>query len=199
MSNAEFDEEAWRTELRQHRDEKDRAFAQSEQSPLPPEERDRFDGLSYYPPDADYRVTATVQTHDEPEPVEMELSAGAPQRYLHVVTLYFGIGGEDCSLAAYRQTGGAGGDRAESGASAETSYFVPFRDATSGEETYGSGRYMELYAERELDDGDEIVVDFNLAYSPFCAYSEAFACPLPPAENRLDVRIEAGEKYDGEE
>ena len=68
--------------------------------------------------------------------------------------------------------------------------FLPFRDATSGNETYGAGRYLEP---EELSTG-EIVVDFNLAYNPFCAYSENYSCPLPPFENHLKVPIRAGEK-----
>ena len=73
-------------------------------------------------------------------------------------------------------------------------YFVPFRDKTTGQQTYEGGRYIEFESDRDLETGDEIVLDLNLAYSPFCAYSETFACPLPPEENWLDVVIPAGEK-----
>src|SRR5205823_4054425 len=67
--------------------------------------------------------------------------------------------------------------------------FVPFRDATSGQETYGAGRYLEIHAH-----GDNVVIDFNYAYNPNCAYDPAWSCPLPPIENWLKVPIRAGEK-----
>jgi uncharacterized protein (DUF1684 family) len=71
--------------------------------------------------------------------------------------------------------------------------FVPFSDGTSGHESYGAGRYLDIRAE---SDGSH-VLDINLAYNPYCAYSEAYSCPLPPAENWLPVRIEAGERVPG--
>ena len=74
--------------------------------------------------------------------------------------------------------------------------FIPFRDKTTGQQTYKGGRYMELSPDRELEDGDEIVLDLNLAYTPFCAYSETFDCPLPPEENWLGVTIPAGERFE---
>ncbi|WP_435180849.1 DUF1684 domain-containing protein [Halorussus sp. AFM4] len=178
----EFDVEAWREELESHRAEKDEFFAEHPQSPIPPEERDDFEGLDYFDPDPDYRVTATVEVHDRPDPVEMEVSAGPPQRYLRVATLHFELDGEAHELAGYRQEAD------------EDGLFVPFRDKTTGQQTYRDGRYMEFETEGDLEDGSEMVLDFNLAYSPFCAYSETFACPLPPEENWLDVEIRAGEK-----
>jgi hypothetical protein len=72
--------------------------------------------------------------------------------------------------------------------------FVPFRDKTTGQETYAGGRYMELEPDRQLAEGDRVTIDFNLAYAPFCAYSETFACPLPPEENWLGVPVRAGER-----
>lgn len=182
----DFDPEAWRDELLSHREEKDEFFDEHPQSPIPPGEREDFDGLAYFDPDPDYRVTATVEVHERPDPVEMDVSAGPPQRYLRVATLHFELGGaddgEEYELAGYRQT--------EDG----TGLFVPFRDKTTGQQTYEGGRYMEFEIEGKLEDGTELVLDFNLAYSPFCAYSETFACSLPPEENWLETEIQAGEK-----
>ncbi|WP_137286440.1 DUF1684 domain-containing protein [Halorussus salinisoli] len=177
-----FDADQWREELRSHRAEKDDFFAEHPQSPIPPEERDDFESLDYFGPDPDYRVTATVEVHDRPDPVEMDVSAGPPQRYLRVATLHFELGDEERELAAYRQQAD------------EDGLFVPFRDKTTGQQTYEGGRYMEFETEGELEDGSEMVVDFNIAYSPFCAYSETFACPLPPEENWLEVEVLAGEQ-----
>ncbi|WP_335998533.1 DUF1684 domain-containing protein [Halorientalis halophila] len=172
----------WAERLRANRDEKDRFFDEHRQSPIPPDERDDFDGLDYFPPDADYRVEATVTVHDEPDPVELETTDGRAIRYLRVVTFEFDLDGEPSELHGYRQEQGEG------------AIFVPFRDKTTGQQSYEKGRYMELEPDRELTDGDEITLDFNLAYSPFCAFSETFSCPLPPEENWLETTVEAGER-----
>jgi len=177
-----IDPEAYAAELCENRAEKDRFFADHPQSPIPPEERDAFDGLDYFDPDPERRVPATVTVHDDPEPLELETTAGPPTRYLRAVTFGFDLRGAALTLSGYRQEPG------------EPSLFVPFRDKTTGQETYAGGRYMELEPAAELADGDEVVLDFNLAYTPFCAYSEAFACPLPPEENWLPVAVRAGER-----
>ncbi|WP_254280310.1 DUF1684 domain-containing protein [Haloarcula marina] len=171
--------------LRGHRAEKDEFFAEHPQSPIPPEERDEFDGLRYYDPDEAYRVAATVTRHDDPESVAMETTAGQSVQYRHVVTFTFDIKGETHELAGYRQA------RDE-----DAALFVPFRDKTTGHQTYEHGRYMELEVDGELADGDTVTLDFNLAYAPFCAYSETFSCPLPPETNWLETTIEAGERSD---
>jgi uncharacterized protein (DUF1684 family) len=175
--------EDWAERLRANRAEKDRFLADHDQSPIPPDERDSFEGLHYYDPDPAYRVEATVTVHDDPEPVEMDTTAGRTVRYLRVATLSFDLDGDRYELHGYRQ---AGDD--------PTSLFVPFRDKTTGQETYHEGRYLELEADRELEDGDTFPVDFNLAYAPFCAYSETFDCPVPPEENWLKTTVEAGER-----
>ncbi|SDZ92257.1 hypothetical protein SAMN04488065_1238 [Haloplanus vescus] len=168
--------------LRENRAEKDRMFAERRGSPIPPEERDDFEGLDYFDPDLDYRVTATVSVHDDPDPVEMETSDGRTVRYLYVVTFEFDLRDDTHTLAGYRQR------------ESDDDVFVPFRDKTTGQQTYRGGRYMELTPDRDLTDGDEVVLDFNLAYTPFCAFSDAFSCPLPPEENWLEIVVPAGER-----
>jgi uncharacterized protein (DUF1684 family) len=187
----EFDTDAWRTELRSYRDQKDEQFAESRQSPLPPDERAEFDGLDYFEPDPDYRVEATVETVDSDETVTMETSTEGEQLYHRATRLSFEVpdaSGEatEATLVAYQRVDHDGG-----------SLFVPFRDKTTGQQTYPGGRYMELHAEGDLEDGAEVPLDFNLAYSPFCAYSDAYECPLPPRENWLEIAIPAGERYEG--
>ncbi|WP_436929120.1 DUF1684 domain-containing protein [Halosimplex halobium] len=174
----------WAEQLRANRAEKDEFLAEHPQSPIPPEERDDFDGLDYFEPDPDYRVDATVTVHDQPDPVEMETSDGRTVRYERVVTFAFELDGESFELHGYRQQPD------------DDSIFVPFRDKTTGQETYDGGRYMELEPDRELEDGDEVTIDFNLAYSPFCAFSDTFSCPYPPEENWLETTIEAGERHE---
>ncbi|WP_440772378.1 DUF1684 domain-containing protein [Natronorubrum sp. DTA28] len=187
-----IDVERWREELESKRAEKDDFFAEHPQSPVPPEERDGFDGLEYFDPDATYRVTATVERHDEPDVVLMDTTAGREMRYLRVATLEFELDRDDedladgtYELAAYQLE-----------SPNEEPLFVPFRDKTTGQQSYDGGRYMELSPDRDLDSGDELVVDFNLAYTPFCAYSETFDCPLPPEENWLEITIPAGERFE---
>jgi len=173
----------WAAELRANREEKDRFFAEHKQSPIPPEEREEFDGLDYFEPDPDYRVDATVTVHDEPAPVDIETSDDRTVRYERIVTFQYELDDEQYELAGYRQPREEG-----------RTIFVPFRDKTTGQQTYSGGRYMELEPEGALDDGDSVTIDFNLAYSPFCAFSETFSCPLPPEENWLDTAVEAGER-----
>ncbi|WP_408960010.1 DUF1684 domain-containing protein [Natrinema sp. 74] len=193
MSDTEsIDVDRWRDELETKRAEKDEFFADHPQSPIPPEERDAFDGLDYFAPDPTYRVTATATVHDDPDVVLMDTTAGREMRYRRVVTLEFDLSRDDddledgtFELAGYEQE-----------SPGEQPLFVPFRDKTTGQQTYEGGRYMELAPEDELSDGDEIVVDFNLAYSPFCAYSDTFDCPLPPEENWLEVAVPAGERFE---
>jgi len=191
-ADPDVDVEQWRAELEAKRDEKDRFFAEHPQSPIPPDDRETFDGLAYFEPDPAYRVQATVTAHDEPEVVLMETTSGREMRYLRVATLDFELAREEeeltdgsYELAAYQLE-----------SPNDEPLFVPFRDKTTGQQSYRGGRYMELAADRDLETGDEIVLDFNLAYTPFCAYSDTFDCPLPPEENWLEVAVPAGERFD---
>lgn len=180
--SADFDEDAWRTELRRHREEKDEFFRSHRQSPVPDGAREPFDGLPYYDPDPAYRVEATVEPAEGEDTVVMDTTADTEQEYERVARLRFELDGAERTLVAYQQPEGGG------------SLFVPFRDETSGEETYGAGRYMEFELDGPLDGTEAVALDFNLAYHPFCVYNDAFVCPIPPAENALDVRVEAGER-----
>jgi uncharacterized protein (DUF1684 family) len=176
--------ENYKARLRKERAGKDEFFADHPRSPIPAADREGFDGLAYFPPDPDYRFERPLWEHDTAERLTVETTQDGAQTYQRVGEFRFEIDGETGVLQAYRAD------------PEEARLWVPFRDATSGEETYSAGRYLDLEAEDRTDDGDW-VLDLNRAYSPFCAYSEAYECPLVPTENWLDVRIEAGEKaYD---
>jgi len=177
------DADDWADRLEANRAEKDQFLAEHRQSPIPPGEREDFDGLDYFPPDPDYRVAATATVHDDPDAVDLETTDDRTVRYLRVVTFSFDVDGDSVELDGYRREG------EESAA-----LFVPFRDKTTGQQSYHAGRYMELETEGSLADGDEVTLDFNLAYTPFCAFSESFSCPLPPEENWLETTIPAGER-----
>jgi uncharacterized protein (DUF1684 family) len=189
MSTDEFDAEAWAEELESHREQKDEFFADHPQSPIPEADRDDFEGLTYYDPDPAFRVAAAVEPVEDEDTIELEMTEGEPRAYERVARLAFDLDGEERELYAYRQVIQQDHDEDEG-----TTLFVPFRDGTTGDTTYGAGRYMEFEVEGDLAAADELPLDFNLAYHPFCVYNEAFACPLAPPENTLETRIEAGER-----
>ena len=172
--------------VRAFRDEKDEYFRTGAGSPLPPAERDGFGGLPYFPVDpALYFEGMTLEPYTGSEPTSFAIPTSDEKirPAERAGTFRFEVGSVPCSLTAYRF------ESSDSG-----SVFVPFLDATSGTVTYGAGRYLDL--DRE-DDG-AYILDFNLAYHPSCVYDARFSCPLTPAENRLPVRIEAGERLAAE-
>jgi len=166
-------------ELEEFRAEKDVFFRDDPRSPLTSEQRATFHGLSYYPEDDRSVVTSRLDTGvDRDEEIVMATSTGGSQTYHRAGKVRFEVEGDAAEVTLY--------------ASPEADdLFVPFRDATSGNETYGAGRYLEV--EPPGPDGD-VVIDFNLAYNPNCCYNEHWSCPLPPRENWLNVPIRAGEK-----
>lgn len=171
-------------EMSAFRSQKDEFFGTSPQSPIPHELRHAgFGGLKYYPPDLAYRVEAQLTPFDTPEVVPLGSTQGDIRPTLRYGALEFTIMGESCRLVAFKD--------ADSPTSHEL--FIPFRDATSGGETYGAGRYIEAEDESQDDAPHPVILDFNLAYSPWCAYNVAYSCTLPPPENRLAIPIMAGE------
>ncbi|MFB6354609.1 MAG: DUF1684 domain-containing protein [Halobacteriales archaeon] len=172
----------WEERLQREREQKDRFYAEHPRSPIPPDHRDGFEGLSYYPPEPSLRFELPLHEFDEQEPITVETSTEGEREYRRWGEFRFTVDGEELTLTAYK----ADPD--------EDRLWVPFRDATSGEATYGAGRYLDLEADEHRTDGGEWVLDFNQAYNPYCAYSDAYECPLIPMENWLEVPIEAGEK-----
>jgi hypothetical protein len=176
------DESDWREQIEHERQSKDEYFRNHPRSPIPRELRDELEGLSYYSPDPDLRYELTLHEHDQKETRTVATTADGEQEYVVWGEFRFEVDGEECTLQAYRSDPD------------EDRLWLPFRDETNGEDTYGAGRYIDLEAEHRLDD-DSWLVDFNEAYSPLCAYSPRYECPLIPMENWLDVRIEAGERH----
>jgi hypothetical protein len=164
------------------RADKNEFFRAAPNSPLPAAERETFEGLLYYPVDESLRFDElTLEPYDGDEPVRFEIptSDGRTRPAERAGVLRFSLDGAEQRLTAYVFEGG---DAAN--------VFVPFVDATSGTETYGAGRYLDI--DREED--GTYSLDFNLAYHPSCVYDMRFSCPLTPAENRLAVPIRAGER-----
>ena len=164
------------------RKEKDQAFRSGPDSPLPEEERGRFRGLEYFPVSPQYQFRVKLARYERPLELRMATNTSEERRALRYGYFEFQLQGKTCRLQVYKVF--------EDNESGGSSLFIPFRDATSGRETYGGGRYIDL-AENTTGIYD---LDLNRAYNPFCAYGREYSCPLPPAENTLPVRVPAGEK-----
>ena len=162
------------TELTQMRAEKDDFFRTSPHGPLTPEQQRTFNGLRYFPENASLRLVVVVERFPTPETIRMQTSTGDVQAYERFGRVSFTVDGLEASLTIYRN---------------ENGYFLPFVDSLVGKETYGAGRYLEP----EEQANGTFLVDFNLAYNPYCAYNENWSCPITPAENRLKTPIRAGE------
>ena len=173
---------AWKAQIERERREKDGFFGQHWQSPIPPQGRAEFKGLDYYLPDPDLRFELELYEHEDKKTMRMAYTKGEEQDFVRWGEFRFEIGDEECVLQAYKRD------------VQEEQLFVPFRDATSGQETYGAGRYIDLDAARNRSADGKWVLDFNRAYNPWCVYSEDYTCPFVPQENRLAVPVRAGEK-----
>ncbi len=170
------------SELAEFRKMKDNFYKTNPQSPLTADQKKNFSGLNYFPENEELRFDLPLERHPHPAPVQMQTSKGEMRDYLNVGQIRFPVQGEEVILQVYESEDHPG------------DYFLPFVDATAPQETYGGGRYLEP----EPIGPDKLLVDFNLVYNPYCVYDYSkWNCPIPPAENRLKVRIEAGEKNFG--
>jgi len=173
------------TRFRRGRDD---LFRSHPQSPIEPDERAAFTGLHYFPDGPAYRVNARFEPGEGSELVIDTGGEDGAVRYRRAGHLVFRLHGEGCRLTVLSLVQYAGG------------LFVPFRDKTSGHETYGGGRYL-LDTAKDTDGlvleitpgSSDVVIDFNYAYNASCAYSPRWACPLAPPENHMTVPVNAGE------
>ncbi|AFZ69290.1 DUF1684 domain-containing protein [Deinococcus peraridilitoris] len=164
-------------EILKYRQQKDDLF-RTRSSPIPQDARASFEGLSYYPPDPAYRVVAPLK-RAAGESAVITTSTGETQEFRLYGTARVTLPAGEAELNLY----------AHPDDKTPVRLFVPFRDATSGPETYGAGRYLEAAVQ-----GNGVILDFNLAYDPYCAYADTWSCPLPPSENWLPFPVRAGEK-----
>ncbi len=172
------------TRCQRFRVARDRLFETHPQSPLSSEQQGRFGGLHYFPYDSALRFLLPVNTEVVPETFELKLEDDGLVRLRRFGTIYFPVEGQAVSLSLFWILGYGGG------------VFLPFRDLTNNQETYGGGRYL-LDTIKHADLGQEgcrLVIDFNYAYNPSCAYDPRWHCPLAPSENLLPVAIRAGEQ-----
>ncbi|MEO8274389.1 MAG: DUF1684 domain-containing protein [Chloroflexota bacterium] len=180
--HASHEHVAYPDAVRNYRADKDEYFRDAHDSPIPEEERATFLGLPYFAVDEALRfdgLTLEPYAGSEPASFQIPTSDGQLRDAVRAGVFRFEIDGTKHALTGYTFAKGA-----------SDSVFVPFQDGTTGTDSYGAGRYLDVYPE---DDGT-YAIDFNLAYHPSCVYDPKYSCPLTPAENRLPIRIEAGER-----
>jgi uncharacterized protein len=166
------------TRIAAERTQKDQMFREDRRaSPVRESEIEKFVPLAYFPIDESYAVPAQLEPASERVSIQMPTSTGTLRSVERVGTLKFNLRGQPLQLTAFLEQG-------------SRSLFVPFSDLTSGTETYQAGRYMNL----DPSPSGIYIVDFNVAYNPYCYYNAEYECPLPPSENRLSIPIRAGER-----
>ncbi len=175
-------EDEWKgMEIERERALKNEYFKREDSSPIVHEERNAFNGLKYYPVDGRYRFRLLLQRSAAPETVALTSSDGTEREYLRVGFFEFSVDGRTHRLQVYKSRNPANTD---------DSLFIPFRDKTSGTETYGAARYIDIPENQK----DPYEVDFNKPYNPYCAYNGSYLCPYAPKENWLDAEVKAGER-----
>ena len=168
-------------QLHRFRSEKNRGFYQSPESPLSAAQKVKFDSLKYYPAAPSFVVDASISRNPHPDTTLILMSDNQADKYLLWGQAQFNIEDKPQNLQLYLEANGT-----------DSTLFIPFTDLSNGYQTYGGGRYLDVPLPES--DATEIKLDFNRAYNPYCAYNDEYSCPIPPAENRLQVAITAGEK-----
>jgi hypothetical protein len=153
-------------------------------SPLKDKDRKNFKGLAFFKLDSAYVVKARFERTPEETPFQMKTTTDRLPVYVKYGIVTFNLKGNTYRLNVYQNQ-----DLMKK-EGFEDYLFLPFLDDTNGEESYGGGRYIDL----RIPEGDEVVIDFNKAYNPYCAYNEKYSCPIVPRENYLDLKVEAGVK-----
>jgi uncharacterized protein (DUF1684 family) len=170
-------------EISEHRDAHAQQLADTSYGKMNQDEIDHFGGLDYFDFDANYQITATF-TKNKGKVFEMLTSTDRKPKYRRFGYVDFEVDGVKCRLEVYQNM------KLKKKKEYKNYLFIPFRDGTSSKETYGGGRYLDV----RIPDGKSVLLDFNLLYNPYCAYSHRYSCPIPPEANTLKVEILAGEK-----
>ena len=185
---AQGTEQTYAETIANHREEYKADFLKDERSPL---QEDDLPNLRFFEPDENYRITCTFNRTPDEKPFDLPTYSGITKPYRKYGTLAFELNGQKLSLAVYQSM------KHLSHPLYRDHLFLPFRDLTNDEATYGGGRYIDLKISEV--ESPEILLDFNKCYNPWCGYSDGYNCPIPPSENSLEVEILAGEKkYAGE-
>jgi uncharacterized protein (DUF1684 family) len=166
--------------IQKEREEKEIFMKSGDDSPF--QSDSNYSGLKYFPIDETYRIKAKLESIEKKKARILQTSDGIEQRYLEYAYALFQLNGVENKLLIL-EIMDAGPQKGK--------LFLAFADETSGNETYGAGRYLDV---KKVPNASSILLDFNLAYNPYCAYKDHYSCPLPPLENLLKVAIRAGEK-----
>ena len=170
------------TQLEQFRKQIDDFFHHHSQSPLDNQQKQNFRGLSYFPPNKDLILEVELEWLPPFDTLEIPTSSGETKQFRRLGKFSFAVNGTETQLTVLSNLDGH-------------ELFIPFRDATSGKESYGGGRYLDDHRPGVVEIGrNRYRIDFNYAYNPWCAYSPDFSCTLPPRENWLSIPIRAGEQ-----
>jgi len=172
------------TESRAAQDELNKEYTNPETTILKPEDFKNFTGLEFYPIDERFIVKARLIRTPNEKPFLMPTTTNRLPEYVKYGEAHFSIDGKDFVLSLFKST------QPYDEPGYEDYLFLPFTDLTSGDSSYGGGRYLD----QRIPVGDTLTLDFNKAYNPYCAYNERYSCPIPPKENDLLIRIEAGVK-----
>jgi uncharacterized protein (DUF1684 family) len=171
--------------IENHRKNYKEAFLKAQQSPLSNKD---LKHLRFYAADENFKVTAKFTKTENAKPFELTTSSGSKKKYAEYGKATFTIGDTTCTLSLYTSL------QLQNMPQYKNLLFVPFKDYTSAETTYGGGRYLDLQT-TDIVDNQTIVIDFNKCYNPYCAYQlTGWNCPIPPDENYLKMYIEAGER-----
>ena len=177
------DNSTYLNELNQHRAEVNKEFGDTSTSILPKEEVLNFKHLNYYKSNPKFNILANFKKEIGKE-FNMLTSAGKKKAFRQYGILSFKIDGQDFTLPIYQNI------KLMKNEKYKDYIFIPFKDHTNGNETYGGGRYIEA----KKPTGNTYQLDFNYAFNPYCHYTTGYNCPYPPEANFLDIKIEAGEK-----
>jgi hypothetical protein len=182
VSYSQTNEEASK-KIKAHRKKQHQDF-KGKNSPLLPEDKKKFKGLNYFPVDLKYHVPAKFIRTENGMLFKMKTTTDRLPDYVKYGEVHFKIDSQSFVLEVYQSPD------IMKRPGYEDYLFIPFTDLTNGEESYEVGRYLEF----RIPKSDEVVIDFNLCYNPYCSYSPKYSCPIPPEPNQLPIRIEAGEK-----
>ena len=164
---------------------KDSFYKGSPESPFDTKARRELVAIKYYNPDSNYRINARLELFPHPDSIKMQVTNSPAENYFKLGIITFNLKGHPCKLAVY-QSGRFINDPRYS-----DELFCPFTDLTNGSETHEGGRFLDL---TRVPGSNKVVIDFNYAYNPYCAYNKEYSCPIPPEENHLEFKVEAGEK-----
>jgi uncharacterized protein len=184
QTDVEFNHSVYIQELKEERKIKDNEMLTGDKSPIPDDEKATFTKLNYYKPKVSYRKAAKFERFDDAKRFLMKTTTERLPEYSLYGVVTFDHKGKNYSLNVYQNI------ELVKKPGYEKHLFVPFNDETNGNETYGGGRFLDIYE----NGADIIIIDFNKAYNPYCAYNHKYSCPIPPAENGLHLKIKAGEK-----